>query len=473
MPQRTKRNQLLHRLLSEFESNTKNGSYPSWSDTEFIHLIEYFEENYKLSQALEVANAGVEIYPYQTDMYMSKARLHLYKKQYTEGLDAIEKALVFAPFESELLQMKARLLIELERHPEALDILDDLMKRAVESERVDLYLSKSTVYEDMGDYDRMYACLQNALVMDPLHTEALEKMWICIELSKQYEKSVDFHLALIDIKPYNYLAWYNLGHAYSCLGDYPLAIEAIEYSFLIQADFEQGYLDCAELCFQLKNFRKALSIYRDYEKHFGEDSEIQLCIADCLYSLGKISEAKSELRQLLQLDSYNDEAYYTMALCLIQEGSYEKAVKNLNKAIRIESNREEYYSAMAKCYQKLGKKRKTEHYYQMATRTAREISGYWTDYAEFLIHNEEYSKALDLLDESEDFTVGPEIEYCRIACLMKLGRDKEAMELLESNLKEHFEEHTYLYKLIPEVLEDKTVQSMIYYYRGELVSPLS
>lgn len=93
------------------------------------------------------------------------------------------------------------------------------------------------------------------------------------------------------------MAWYNLGHAYSCLGEYEKAVEALEYSFLINSHFEQGYLDCAELCLQVNMYEKALRCYQEANEMFGPDAELIVYIAECLIKLNRHKEAKLKLQK--------------------------------------------------------------------------------------------------------------------------------------------------------------------------------
>jgi tetratricopeptide (TPR) repeat protein len=102
----------------------------------------------------------------------------------------------------------------------------------------------------MKDYNAMYDTMAEAVMLDCKNEEAMERIWISAELSRRYEDSVKLHLDIIDCDPYNYQAWYNLGHGYTCTWEYEKAVEALEYSYIINPEFESAYLDCADTCRQ-------------------------------------------------------------------------------------------------------------------------------------------------------------------------------------------------------------------------------
>ena len=116
---------------------------------------------------------------------------------------------------------------------------------------------------------------------------------MAVELTGNYLHSIKIHKDIIDINPYNFQAWYNLGHAFSCVGEYQKAIDALEYSYLINPKFEMGYLDCAEICIQTKQHEKALSIYLETFDMFGSNCDLLSSIGFCYYKLKDFKSSKS------------------------------------------------------------------------------------------------------------------------------------------------------------------------------------
>ena len=71
-------------LLRLFD-NLKNGRSHSFLEEEsFERIIDYFDENEDLNQAMEAAEMGIEIYPYSSLLLIKKADLLLTQRKYQE-----------------------------------------------------------------------------------------------------------------------------------------------------------------------------------------------------------------------------------------------------------------------------------------------------------------------------------------------------------------------------------------------------
>ena len=272
---------------------------------------------------------------------------------------------------------------------------------------------------------------------------------------------------VINEHPFNYLAWYNLGHAFACEGEYQKAIDAIEYSFITEENFENGYLDCADICIQEKNFQRALNIYESYIEIFGINEEVLINMAECEYQLGHLNKARILLNKLLKLDPYNDEVYYKLGLCYAQAKNWTKAINSYHKAITLEDSCEDYYHSIAIAHNAVGSFDKAEFFFHKSVSTEPEQSQYWRDYISFLIKLGKKDKALIILNEADDFTFGADLLYCKGVALYLTGETKKAFEAFEEGLKEDFSQHKIIFDIEPEFLLNKELQSMISYYQGE------
>jgi tetratricopeptide (TPR) repeat protein len=313
----------------------------------------------------------------------------------------------------------------------------------------------------------MFASLKEILDIMPLHNVALERVFICVDLAKNFKESIAYHNTLLEVNPYNFLAWYNLGHAYACTGEYEKAISSMEYSFIINKDFELAYLDCADLCIQTKNHTKALAIFEEANNYFGPDSEILVEIANCHLSMDNLLSAKANLFSALRLDSYNDEIFFYLGQCYLKEKASHSAISAFKKAIKLENNREEYYEGLALAYVQIGDNANAVVYYELATEIAPEQEHLWYQLASLLVKLDRIDEALDVLDNAENDAVGPELLYCRAVCLSLIGRKKEALVILDEALIDNFDMHNKLFELDPSLKFDKDILSIIHYYEGE------
>ena len=463
-----RRDTALHSLANEFESMNKRGGQVYFEDRHLFQLIGFYENEYSFEKAMEVTDFALDQYQYRVDFYIIKIRLLMKFGEYDAALNLLEQAENISPGEWDLKLMKCRIFSKMKDYPSALNYIRELrLLQNNELDMIDLMLEEAFVYEKMKDFSQMYRVLKEVLELRPDHPEALEHIWMSVEICKNYEDSIALHESLLNKNPYTYQAWYNLGHAYSCTGDYNKAIAALEYSFIINPEFEFGYKDCADLCFQVKNYEKALDVYLEYLDIFGPESEVLISLGQCYISLKDYREARKVLRKSSKLDPYSDEVYFYLGLCDLYQKRYPAAVMNFLKAIKIEDRREEYYAAIADAYNALEEYEKADYYFRKATETGPEQADIWCNYAVSYLNLGEYKQALRILDEAEYYTCSPELLYCRATALILDSRKEEGLAILHDALIDDINAVRQLFHWAPQLKTDRDVMAIIDYVSKE------
>ncbi len=456
-------------LVNEFETMSQKGQVSFLDEQDFLKLISYYEKEFLFEKAIEVADHALDQYGFSADFHIRKAQLFLATRNSEKAMSILDKAEIFAPAELDIHLLRAKILGSLGKHSKALHLIDTLKDKATTEDLSQVFLSEAQIYECLKDYDAMFESLTYSLEYDPNNEEALERVWVCTELTKKYRESISFHQKIINRSPYSYLAWYNLGHAYSCEGEYVAAIDAYEYSFIINKEFELGYRECADLCFQVCDYSKALGFYLDALDLFGPDSDLLANIGECYMQMDKYEHAQDYFNKASKLDPYNDEVYFFIGLCHAREDRWLSAINAFFKAIEIEDRREEYFNNLAKAFYQVGEFAKAHYYFLKATEIGPEQCDIWKDHAAFLIQIGELDKAWEVLEEAEYNAVGPELLYCRAACLLAMGRKEEGMESLREALIDNLEMSGIIFDILPNLKNDKQVHLLISYYLTEVL----
>lgn len=457
-------NQTILDLITEYETSLESGSELFLDEKTYFQLIEYYENEDRYDKALETVERALQYHRYSVDFYIRKAQILIDNEQDAQALSVLEQATAFAPAEPEIALLRAEALAHVGMQEEAFDLLNELKKNAEGEVLCDIYVCEAMLFELNEEYERVFYALKAALLENPRHQEALERLWLCVETTRKYEESVKLHQEILDLDPYSYLAWYNLGHAQSYLGNYDEAIEAYEYAFIINNKFEFAYRDCAELCFEIKQYRKALRCYLELLEHIDSDSDVHFCIGQCYQQLEDYASARSYYNQALQSDPLNDEVLYCIGECHAEEKRWKSAIRYYQKALQIEDTREEYYAALAEAYFEMGDTEKAETNFKIALDLAPDQIQIWMQYTGFLIDTDQVDEALEALQEAESFSIGAEILYCRIACLFALGRRQEAFYWLGEALEEDYDMHRSLFEMMPSLEHDPEVTSLISTY---------
>ncbi|MBK7409651.1 MAG: tetratricopeptide repeat protein [Saprospirales bacterium] len=448
-------------LVSAYEAEIESGELRFREEEDLLDLLEYYVVEQLPDQALEIIEFGISCYPYSSEFFLRKARFYLDHGREELAMVALDEgeALFSDDVDFHLLRAEAFALLGL--FEQAHDIIDHLKETTSEESLSDLFLTEAVVFEMEEQFERMFYALRAALLENPKNEEALHQMWVCVELAKKYRESITFHEAFLNENPYSKQGWYNLGQSYEYYGQYEEAIEAFEFAIAIDPTFEFAYRDCAELYFQLKQYEKALRNYLDVLNQFEPDQDLFLNIGQCYLEMGELGIAKAFFQKAQRLDSLNDEVYFFLGDCFFREQQYQKASRYYLKAIQIEDRREEYYRALAETYLLLGKPQKARWYFQEAVEIAPEASEYWIRYAQFLMESGDLEEALEVLLESEEHAVGAELLYCRITCLLAMGRRAEALYWLNEALDEDYNRHQSLFEWMPSLLMDPEIQAII------------
>lgn len=451
-------------LVKRYETLLQDNLPCFFEEGEFLRIIRFYENEEQWDRALETVDHALNCHGYSTDLHLKKAQLLIEGHKETLALQVLEQAAVFDPAEPGITLMKAEALCYLNRYEEALELLENLKIEADATGLSDIYMIEALVYETQEEYERMFYALRAALQADLANRDALERLGLCMELSRKYQESIPLYEQVLDQDPYAYMAWYNLGHAYAYFSNYEEAIEAYEFAIAINDRYEFAFRDCADLCFELKQYPKALRYYLDIVELSEPDSDLMLHIGQCYQETAQNDLARNYYQKAVQLDVFNDEAYYCMGQTFSLEEKWKHALRFYKRAIQIDYHREEYHAAVAWTYHRLGQVEDADRHYREAIELASEESNYWLEYAGVLLETNRLDEALELLEEGSAFTAETELLYCRIACLFAAGKRQEAIYWLGEALAEAFDNHRSLFNWAPGLENDSQVMALIASY---------
>ncbi|MEL6635870.1 MAG: tetratricopeptide repeat protein [Bacteroidota bacterium] len=452
-------------LISEYEAMSQQGTVGFYEETVFFEIIKHYESTENFDRALEVTNHAIRQHRFCPDFYLKKAQILLAQSRSGDALLCLDLAEVYAPAELEVQLLRVEALSAEGRSAAAFIILDVLKQQSNEEDLTYIYFCEALVYEDLEDFDRMFYALRRSALANPKNRQAVERIWLSVEMSQKYEESVQLHEQLIDSDPYSYIAWYNLGHAYFCLQRYREAADAFEYAYIINDTFEFAYRDCGEACIKAGDFKRALKCYTEALEHIKVDTDLLTRMGYCQEQEQEFLLAKSYYLEALDLDHYNDLAYFRLGECYFREGNWMTAIGYYRKAITIDKRKEEYLAALATAYHQTDQNDLALLFFRKSVDTAPEVAQYWVLYATFLLDMGKNQEALEVLEEALQHAGGPELLYGKIACMILLERKGEAFYLLHKALHVNFDRYESMFELVPSLEGDPEIMTMIAAYQ--------
>lgn len=448
-------------LVSEYEAMSQKGTVVSIEEKDFFRLIEYYQDKYLFRNVFDVINHGLIQYPQSIRLYIRKAQLEIEISQVTDAMVTLKAAQNLAPADLEQMLIRIEALCSVGNLQEASYLIADLLPEPAEDEVGSSVFWESQMSGYSNQFESMYHTLKGILLEDPADDDALERIWVCIEFLHKYEESIELHQKILDVNPYSYRAWYNLGQAYTCLGNLEKAAMAFEYAYLANENFQDAYRECAAIHFDLKKYDKALQCYEEILENFSVDCDLLMNIGKCYAAMKDYQTAKAYYLQAIKLDPQKDEAHFLFGLCLSHLNDWKKAVNSFKKAIKLENRKEEYYAGLAEAYYHLGYLEEAARSFQIATEIAPDIIIYWIQYISFLLESGQPALALQVLEEAETYTDDSSLSYCRIACLFQMGNRKEAIYRFIEALTHNYSMHTSLFDLHPDLEFDPDVQKVL------------
>ncbi|MEL7021531.1 MAG: hypothetical protein AAGK47_07985, partial [Bacteroidota bacterium] len=102
--------------------------------------------------------------------------------------------------------------------------------------------------------------------------------------------------------------------------------------------------------------------------------------------------------------------------------------------------------------------------FRRACEIAPDQTDYWIQFATFLMETGQAKEGVEVLVEAEQYAVGAELLYCRVACLFASNKRQEALYFFGEALDEDFDMHQSLFRLSPNLKFDRDVQILISIY---------
>src|SRR6202012_2514009 len=204
-------------LVKQYQ-DLKNGRRHSFLEEEaFERIIDYFDDTEDLTQAIEAVELGIEQYPYSSALLVKKADLMIATRHYHEALGILEKVELLDSNDINLYILKTDAYLALDQQEKAVVLLQEALGHFEGRERIELLFELADVYDDYEEFDKIFDCLRWILEQDCENEEALYKICFWTDFTGRNEESIRLHQQIIDEKPYNELAWFNLAAAYQGL----------------------------------------------------------------------------------------------------------------------------------------------------------------------------------------------------------------------------------------------------------------
>jgi tetratricopeptide (TPR) repeat protein len=342
-------------LLKQYKSIKAGNSSYFWDEDQFEIIIDYFDMNQQLDNAIEAVDVAVSQFPYSAQLLVKKADLYIAKGFFKDSLELLKDAEKMDADAFNVNILKTEIYLAMDKNEKAFDILEDTKELFDGIDREDYLMELSQVFDDYEEYEQVYDCLYYLLEKSPNNDEALQKLCFWTEITGRHDESVKLFQSIIDNYPYNQHAWFGLASSYQTLKLYEKAIDAYKYAVTINESFEQALRNIADCYLRLKEYDKAIS-YLDQVINLNQHDDIVFEAMGYSYDrLNQFTKARYYYRRALQVNPADTVIKFKIATTYMNEHQFETAIKMLHTLCQEDSKRPEYWHAYGFSLLQLGK----------------------------------------------------------------------------------------------------------------------
>jgi tetratricopeptide (TPR) repeat protein len=453
-------------LVTKFE-NLKHGRPNAYLDeVDFETLTDYFEDSEQYSKALEVAQLGVEQYPFSASLLIRKADFLIVNKRYNQALQTLQKAEMYDATDINIYILKTDAYLALDMQAEAAEILEAALQNFEGEEKIELLFQLADVYDDYEDFNKIYDCLQLILQLDANNEEALYKICFWADYTNRNDESIIFHQKLLDEHPFSTLAWFNLASAYQSLKLYEKAIDAYEYCVALDEKFDIAYRNLADAQIRTKDYKNAIENLKRALTLAKPEDVLYEAIGHCYDKQADYANARFYYKKASHLTPDDATIYYKVATTYLNQNNFASALKFLETAIKYHPNSIPFNYAFAQCYAGLQQFDKALNHVALIINLKPKHKKAWELIVQCLIYNNQLKDALLFCDEAFDACSNNiKYVYYQSYILLLMGKSKEALVLLNRALQQSPKQLKGLIEFAPALMQNQKVVAVIAKYK--------
>jgi tetratricopeptide (TPR) repeat protein len=446
-----------------FEKMMSSKEQPNFAEEVFLDLIEYYFNQDKLDDALKATKYGLKIYTSSLELLLFKS--HILTEQFliSEALDVLDQAGLFHPNEIKITYQRA-LISMLTGNPD--DAIEKLKEIEDEYEDKDnLYNQLGLLYANIDQNEQALFYLKKACKLGSKNVFIYLEMTVIFGELDQLDDGEAYFNSLIEIDPYNQMAWFALGNILRDQFKPEQALTALDYAVAIDDKFDFGWFQIGAVQMNLENYEEARQAFLRANE-IQEDPEYLTHIAAASENLEDYTTALKYYKKSTEINEYWDEGWFGIGSVLYEQEKYLEAIHFVNKAIKINGFKADYFCLLGDCETKLGNEVTADEAYQKSIELDPIVADFWLNWSLLYFDNEDYTKAIAIIEDAL-LELPEEADLYYRACVYYLydTKFKKAYDYLQEALILDYDGHEQLYDYFSNLDTLKALQRIIDQYR--------
>ena len=451
--------------LSKFELMLKTNSVYFFDSNEFEEIILFYVDSGKFSLANKALNLGLNQHPSSVSLKLIQVELLILDEKLDKAEKILEHLEEIEPSNEDIYIQRATIHSKNGNHMKAVESLETALRYADDDAEILSMIGMEYLY--LEEFDTARFNFAKSLDVEYENYSSLYNIIYCFDMTGKHEEAADYLRDYIEREPYSEIAWHQLGRQLYILKSFEEALEAFEYSILIDEQFIGAHLEKAKTLEELERFEEAIDFYHKTMELDTPTSFAYLRIGNCFQKLGREIDAIDFYNKTVNEDPLLDKGWLALTDIYVKNQNHHKALFYIKKALSIDEENASYWHKFAEINLNLHLfEEAVRAYYKCIGLNEEQLDTYvaLTDVLHFLGEHEEAVRVL--LDARVIYGEVPEISFRLAGLYFLVQKDREAVHFLSLGLEADHEYFKVVNEIFPTMVQRPQVKILLEKWKG-------
>ncbi|MBR7168513.1 MAG: tetratricopeptide repeat protein [Bacteroidales bacterium] len=453
----------LKELVLNFESMLSEHREQYFDSDELEHIIDFYMESTDIIMLEEALKYAEKLFPGKSSIQLRKAQLYGAIGKGDEALAILGELEMTEPNNSDVMFTLAIVCSQLGEHEKSIYYYKKSLDEGNDLGIV--YENISMEYQYLGDYEQAIVYSKRALKECPNNEDSMLSISLCYEMLKRTEENVEFLKGYVQEYPYSEMGWFHLGLSYINLKLYEKGLQAFDYALAINEKSSLVHFAKANAYTMMEKYSEAISVLVEMLS-FSEGKEVLFTmIGDNYFKMKNYEIAAIYFKKAAYVDPSFVDSWIKAANCYLELDDRNSALEYLGRGLEKNPKSQDMLIEAARVYMKMDEEDTVVELFEDLLKY-----GYgddertWMTFIELYIEYENYTKALDLIEQGKSYFEDQfELNLRRVLCYFKLGKKDVACDYLREYVFT-FPDSPYdtILQLCPEMVDNLDVMDILH-----------
>jgi tetratricopeptide (TPR) repeat protein len=446
--------------LSKFELMLKTNSVYFFDSNEFEEIILFYIDSGKFSLAKKALHLGLSQHPSCIVLKLINVELLILDEKFENAEKILNELQEIEPSNEDIYIQKATIYSNRGDHQKAVDNLKIALLHADEDAEILSMIGMEYLY--LEDFDTARLNFAQSLDVEYENYSSLYNIIYCFDMMKKHDEAIAYLKKYIEKDPYSEIAWHQIGRQFFIVFDYQKALQAFEYSILIDENFIGAHLEKAKTLEELGHYDDAIEFYHKTMELDTPTSFAYLRIGQCYEKLNATNNAIEFYNKAVNEDPLLDKGWLALTDVFVKNKNYHKALFYVNKALSIDEENNLYWHKYAEINLKLNLFEEAAKAYYKCIGLHDDRLEVYLALADVLHFLGEFDEAIIvMLDARETYKDQTEINYRLGGLYFLVQQESEGIYFFEKAIKSDVDYLDIIKDIFPTIIDKKEVQLLI------------